>query len=85
MTGQAKCIAGQFDLHGLPVLVRGLAGVQHPPGIDAIVGDADLLDFFEVEQPRAVRQGVQGHLADRWGMGVEDGQRDHGRRLQGVD
>ena len=35
-------------------------------GVDPVVGDADLLDFFEVEEALAVGQGVQGHHAEGW-------------------
>jgi hypothetical protein len=56
----------------------------HGRGVHGGVGDADLLDLFEVEEARAVGQGVQGHDAD-WGVvGVEDGERGHGLVLQGV-
>jgi hypothetical protein len=58
--------------------------VQLAAGVNAIVGHANLLDFFEIEQARAVRKGVQGHDADSRGVGVEKGERDHGR-LRNVD
>ena len=35
--------------------------MQLSAGEDAVVGDADFFDFFEVEQSSAVGEGVQGH------------------------
>jgi hypothetical protein len=43
----------------------------------SVCGDADLLDFFEIEETPAVGQGVQGHDADGRIVGVAKGQSEH--------
>lgn len=45
--------------------------MHFPPRVNRRVGDADLFDFFEVEEPLAVEEGVKGH--DAKGR-VEDGE-----------
>ena len=61
LADQAERRVGQFELGPLAVLVGGERGVQLAAGVDPGVGDADLLDFFEVEQALAVGQRVEGH------------------------
>jgi hypothetical protein len=51
--------------------------MQLAPGKDAGIGHADLLYLIQVEEPRTVRQGVQGHDADRGCVGIEDGESEH--------
>jgi hypothetical protein len=53
---------------GPPVALLGFEAGEHGG-----VGDAHLLDLFEVDEARAVGQGVQGHDPQRRGVGVEDG------------
>ncbi len=43
--------------------------MELPAGEDGGVGDADFLDFFEVEEARAVGEGVQRHDAQQAGRG----------------
>ncbi len=45
--------------------------MQFAPGVDRRIGHADFLDFFEVEEPLAVEEGVESH--DAHGR-VEDGE-----------
>jgi hypothetical protein len=47
--------------------------VQLTAGKDTLLGHADLFDLFQVEEPPAIGKGVQGHDAERWGLGVEQG------------
>ena len=65
LAGETERGAGEFEVDGFAVLVGFEGGVELPAGEDGGVGDADFLDFFEVEQARTVGQGVQGHDADR--------------------
>jgi hypothetical protein len=69
---------GEFDLGGVAVVLGVEGGVELTAGVDALVGDADLFDLFEVKEARAVGEGVQGHDADGRGVAVEDGQGEHG-------
>ena len=73
LAGETERGAGQFEVDGFAVLVGFEGGVQLAAGEDGGVGDADFLDFFEVEEARAVRQGVQGHDAHRRFVGVDEG------------
>jgi hypothetical protein len=62
------------DLDGVRWPGLGLAGrastgaaalpVEGAAGVDEVVGEADLLDFFEVVEPFAVGQAVERHDAD---------------------
>jgi hypothetical protein len=50
--------------------------MQFPPRIHRRVRHADFLDFFEIKEPFAVEQSVEGHHAEG---SVEDGEREgHG-------
>jgi hypothetical protein len=69
--------ADEFEIDRFAVLVGFEGGVELPAGEDSGVGDTDFLNFFEVEEPRTVRQGVQSHDADRGFVGVDQGQGDH--------
>jgi hypothetical protein len=73
LTDQAERLAGQLDADGISFFVGLQSGVELAAGEDALVGDAQFLDLFEVEQARAIGQGVQGHDAHRRSMGVEEG------------
>lgn len=46
------------------VLRRDLVVMQPPPRINSVIGDADLFDFFQVEEPFAVKQRMQSHDAN---------------------
>ena len=57
---QAPGVAGHLDR---PVFRRFIVQRHHvvmqpPAGVDSGVGDADLFDFLQVEQPFAVQEGV---------------------------
>jgi hypothetical protein len=78
LADEAEGVGAEVEADGLAVLIGGEGGVQLAAGVDALVGDADLLDFFEVEQAGAVGQGVQGHDAQGRVVAVEDGQGEHG-------
>ena len=78
LADQTESGAGEFEIDGLAVLVGFEGGVELPAGEDGGVGDADFLDFFEVEETTAIGQGMQGHDADGGFVGVEQGQGDHG-------
>ena len=69
LAGETERGAGEFEVDGFAVLVGFEGGVELPAGEDGGVGDADFLDLFEVEEPRAVGQGVQGHDAHGRGRG----------------
>jgi hypothetical protein len=58
LADEAEGVGAKVEADGLAVLVGGQLGVQPTAGVDALVGDADLLDLFEVEEPLAVGQGV---------------------------
>jgi hypothetical protein len=45
--------------------------VQFPSRIHSRVGQADLLNFFQIEEPWAVQERMQGHDPER---GIGDGQ-----------
>jgi hypothetical protein len=77
-----NCFDTESSPDGLAVLGGVEAGVQLAAGEDGGVGDADLLDLFEVEEARAVGERVQGHDAHRRLMGVDQGQGEHGRFLR---
>ena len=74
---EAESLAGEFDANGLVLLISGERGMQLAPGIDAMIGDTDFLDFFEVEQTTAVEQGMKGHDAHLGNVRIEKGQREH--------
>ena len=75
--GETERGAGEFEIDGFTVLVGFEGGVELAAGEDGGVGDADFLDFFEVEEPRAVSQGVQGHDTNRGFVGVDQGKSNH--------
>jgi hypothetical protein len=47
------------------VVKRKPLQVQPPAGIDIGIGDANLFNLFEIEQPLAIEQRVQRHHAQR--------------------
>ena len=75
LAANAPSVASEFQTPPLTIPVR-LGFVQGVPSVNAVVGDADLLDFLQIEQPLAVGQRVQCHHADEriaasggWGSG----------------
>jgi hypothetical protein len=46
--------------------------MQGPPGIHGIIRQADPLNLFQVEEPLAIGQGMQGHHADGRLVGLCD-------------
>ena len=66
---EAERGAGEFEVDGFAVLVGFEGGVELAAGEDGGVGDADAFDFLEVEQTRAVGQGVQRLDAQHAGRG----------------
>jgi hypothetical protein len=58
LTGESERGGVEFDGDGLAVLVGGQCGVELAACEDAVVGDADFFDLFEVEEAFAVPQGV---------------------------
>jgi hypothetical protein len=49
-----------------------------PPGINAFIGGADFLDFFQVEEPGTIGEGMQRHDPNGRCVGIQDGEGDHG-------
>ena len=43
---EAERVGPQFKVDGITLLLGGEGGVEFPAGVDAGVGDADLLDLF---------------------------------------
>jgi len=69
---KSQRLAGQVNLFPIPgLVVRRQRGVHFPPRINRCVRDADFFDLFEVKEPLAVEQGVEGHHAEGR---VEDGE-----------
>src|SRR2546430_15931186 len=60
-----------FESHRPVLAVRvGEGFMQCAPSIDPIIGDANLLNLFEVEQPLAIRERMDRHDSDqRQGLG----------------
>ena len=58
LSDEAKGRVSQFELGSLSLFIGRQGGMQLAAGVDGGIGDADLLDFFEVEQARAVGQRV---------------------------
>jgi hypothetical protein len=75
--GEAPGFGGEVDLGGVAVVLGVEGGVQLPAGVDALVGDADFLDLFEVEEAGTIRQGMEGHDANGRGMAIENRQGQH--------
>ena len=51
-----------FELQGQPfafVFVALDLDVKSPPGIDALIGDAQVLDVFQIKEPLAISERVQ--------------------------
>jgi len=63
----AQPLAAKFELVDIRSLVDLI--VEAPACIDIVVGNPDLLDFFEVEESFAVGKRVEGHHADEWFVG----------------
>ena len=63
--GKAEGLVGEFELGRFAFLVGFEGGVKLTASENAIVGDADFFDFFQIEESFAVVQGVEGH--DRTG------------------
>ena len=63
LAANAPFLAGK--LQTLPFAILIYFGVmQGAPGVDAMVGNADFFDLFQVEKTLAVRERMQRHDAD---------------------
>jgi hypothetical protein len=61
---EAERLALQHQAHDLTFVRRQLF-MQAPSGIDGCIGNANLLHLFQIEEPLAIRERVQGHDADQ--------------------
>jgi hypothetical protein len=74
---EAESGAGEIEIDGVAFFIGLESGVKLPAGEDAIIGDADLLDLFEIEQARTVGESVKSHDAESRLLRIDDVQGDH--------
>jgi hypothetical protein len=81
LADQSEGGASQFEVEGLAILVGTEGGMELPACKDGGIGDADLLDLFEVKEAWAIGECMEGHDANGRLMVVDERERRHRTRV----